>query len=124
MVESFDLLATAERLGQPMPLMERVVDMGPPSTTSWKGVVPALELGEAEMPDPMVPNGDGQPKGLSVLEQVAWMKMSVHPFIVHDQQLDADLLAAVRFELSHEAAVVDKCGRAGSLDPACRGVAA
>ena len=53
-----------------MPLMQRVVDMGLPSTASWKGVVPAPELGRAEMPDPLVPSGDGQQECWSVCERL------------------------------------------------------
>ena len=112
--DSFDLLAEAERVGQPIPYMERVTDMGSPCAASWWLSRISPELGLAEMPDPLVPNGDGQPKGLSIREQVAWMHMSTHPFTVLDQCLDIDLKAAVSFELSHEAAVIDEM-RAGVL---------
>ena len=115
MAESLALMTEAEQVGQPIPLMEKVVDMGLPSSSTWLQFRPSPSLELAEMPDPLVPNGDGQPKKLTIKQQAEWMHMFTHPFDILDQKLDADLRSAIQFELSNEPAVVDQL-RAGVLD--------
>ena len=115
MAESLEAMTQAERVGQPIPLMDKVVDMGLPSSSTWLQFRPSPSLELAEMSDPLVPNGDGQPKQLTIKQQVEWMHMSTHPFDILDQKLDVDLRSAIQFELNNEPAVVDQL-RAGVLD--------
>ena len=54
-----------------------------------------------QAPDPQKPFvecGMGQPKGLSVREQVEWMKQALHPHHFDAIDVDEDLMAAVAFE--------------------------
>ena len=48
----------------------------------------------------MVVDGAGQPKGLAVLEQVAWMIQAPHPDAIDQLDMPDDLTKAIDFELS------------------------
>ena len=66
--------------------------------------------GPGLVPDPARPfvqNGDGQPKGLSVREQVEWMKQATHPLDYSNITVDDDLAAAVKFEIENTPEFID-----------------
>ncbi|CAK0791838.1 unnamed protein product, partial [Prorocentrum cordatum] len=57
--------------------------------------------------EPFVPNGGGQPKGLSKREQIAWQLRQDHPLQLEGVSLDADLGRAIGYELAHSASEID-----------------
>ena len=77
--------------------------------------------------NPLVPDGDGQPKGLAILEQVEWMKAAPHPLDLKQVDIDPDLAKAIAFELASTPSAIDAHrfvvlehwrSRAAALEPA------
>ena len=149
LAEALTLKAEATARGEPIPMMDLAHDAGCPlqTVTRYGNVtlvarcatpVHALERGLEGGPDrasvrplpnhnPFVPDGDGQPKGLAVMEQVEWMKAASHPLDFKQLEFDPDLAKAIAFELATESAAIDayRLGviehwkrRAAALEPA------
>ena len=119
----------AHARGHPTPMMELAHDAGCPlKSVARCGKVTlvarcattrhVLERGSVEGTErvvsrplpahsPLVPDGDGQPRGLAVLEQVEWMKSAQHPLDVEAISMDADLSNAVSFEVVNDPETID-----------------
>ena len=58
--EPLDLLAAAEQVRQPIPMTEKVTDMGLLRSSTWLELRPSPSLELADLSDSLVPNSDGQ----------------------------------------------------------------
>ena len=109
---ALDLKLIAEGQGLPAPRADMDYNAGNPLPAhalahsqqhGLQGVGPELCIDD----NPYVPDGCGQPKGLSKLEQVTWQLQQKHPLQVEDIFLNEDLKMAVAFELDHDVNEID-----------------
>ena len=109
----------AARLGQPVPLMPLAESAGcPMGSVVHCGVVALLSRAEVRLlgdgcvssksiASPCVPNGCGQPRGMTVDEQVLWMESAPRPLDLGQLVLDPDLREAVEYEAAHTPEAID-----------------
>ena len=108
------------RLGLPVPLMPLAESAGCPmgSEVFFGGATllsraEVRRLGEVSgvssksAASPCVPDGFGQPRGMTVDEQVLWMQALPHPLDLDQLTLDQDLREAVEFEQRHTPQAID-----------------
>ena len=120
LADALFLKQEAARLGLPAPLMPLAESAGCPMGSEVVfGSVTLLSraevrrLGEVSGMSsraaalPCVPDGWGQPRGLTVDEQVLWMQSAPHPLDLGQLQLDQDLREAVEYEARHEPQAID-----------------
>ena len=71
-------------------------------------VLGAEDQAAADIINPFVPDGCGQPKGLSKKEQIAWQLQQAHPFALERVDLPEDLHAALAFECATPTHEIDR----------------